>query len=319
MIDIIDTTLRCGLLVSALPYCAFPWIPVPNSGPPPQHLSDDRVRHLITRAALRAASAVTATGLLPMQRLATLMECHAAVAAARGPLSAISFSDFRALVTAGRGPEPGRSVLETLLPAGVEPLDFSQVTMLHRDGEVADDMFDVELEQRMLMHTLRKLGAEAGAVSDAQLQSEIEQETAYALLKKSGRQQVYENGRQDLIKHPAAAVRTCPICGCRRWSRRSIRTSATPRSIRVGGFLPGMQVADAGLAAAIRPRLGPGARCWHGPHAANGCLLPLRPPSGGAPPVLHPEGALPLPAPREAVLAPVIDAAPQAVPTAGQG
>lgn len=50
-----------------------------------QELGDVRVRYLVTRAALRAAKAMTEPGLEPQQRLATLMECHGTLHAARGP------------------------------------------------------------------------------------------------------------------------------------------------------------------------------------------------------------------------------------------
>ena len=66
----------------------------------PRALSQDRIRYLITRSVLRAASAVTTPALEPQRRLATLMECHGVVVAARGPLVPLPFADFRALASA---------------------------------------------------------------------------------------------------------------------------------------------------------------------------------------------------------------------------
>jgi hypothetical protein len=55
----------------------------------------------------------------------------------------------------------------------------------------------------MLLHTMRKLDKTAGSLSDRELQSEIDQETAFTLLHKQGDQKVYEAGRNDLIRRPA--------------------------------------------------------------------------------------------------------------------
>jgi hypothetical protein len=48
-----------------------------------QVIEEVRVRYPVTRAALRAAKAITTPGLKPEQRLATLTECHGTMLAAR--------------------------------------------------------------------------------------------------------------------------------------------------------------------------------------------------------------------------------------------
>ena len=283
-----------------------------------QALSQDRIRHLITRSVLRAASAVTAPDLEPQRRLATLMECHAAVAAARGPLVALPFADFRALITAGRDERTGRSALAFLLPDGVEPLDLETVWVLDDDGRVSDEAFDVELEQRMLLQTLRKLGAEAGAVSDQDLQSEVEQETAYTLLSKQGNQKMYVNGRTDLIEHPAGSVEQLSEL------RLPPLVAAFYEDIGYGsqyrGWWFACPVCRWPMRIAVR-RDGPGtvgsARCWHAPHTALGAAYLFDVPEPGVAPVLRPELFPQRPGPREAVLFPAFDGVPAALPTAG--
>lgn len=162
-----------------------------------QTLDEVKVRYLVTRAALRAAKAMTTPGLEPQQRLATLMECHGTMLAARGPGSPLSFGAFRRAL---------KGDLAGLLPEGIVPLDLDGMLVVDQDGQVTEGAFDLDLEQRMLLHTLRKLDRTAGVVSDRELQSEIDQETAYALLKKQGDQAVYVAGRSDLIRHPAGPV-----------------------------------------------------------------------------------------------------------------
>ena len=83
------------------------------------------------------------------------------------------------------------------------PLDLNGILVVDQDGQITEDAFDLDLEQQMLLHTLRKLDRTAGSVSDRELQSEIDQETAFTLLHKQGDQAVYEAGRTDLIRRPA--------------------------------------------------------------------------------------------------------------------
>ncbi|WP_204292804.1 restriction endonuclease-related protein [Micromonospora gifhornensis] len=271
-------------------------------------LGENRIRYLVTRAALHAAKAMTTPGLAPQQRLTTLMECHGTVLAARGPASPLSFGEFRRAV---------RGDLALLLPSGVDPLDLGGLRVVDQDGQVTEDAFDLDLEQRMLLHTLRKLDKTAGAVSGRDLQSEIEQETVFMLLSKQGDQLAYEEGRSDLIRHPSGPVSAlselklpplvvdfyedipyssvyrgwwfpCPIC---RWPMRlALRKDA--------GVLVGS------------------ARCWHAPHAEIGAAYLFRPPTDASAPELLPEPSPARPNGRESVLYPDVEALPEALPAA---
>lgn len=269
-----------------------------------QTLDENRVRYLVTRAALRAATAMTEPGLKPDQRLATLMECHGILLAARGPLSPLSFGEFRRSL---------KGDLAELLPEGVSAEDLHGTLVVDQDGQVTENAFDLDLEQQMLLHTLRKLGKSAGAVSDRDLQAEIDQETAFMLLHKQGDQKVYEAGRTDLIRCPAGSVDdlaelrlpplvadfyqdisydskykdwwfACPVC---RWPMRiAVRK-------------------DAGTPVGT-------ARCWHAPHADMGASYLFRLPADASAPLLLPEPAPPRPGGREAVLYPDLGEVPKA-------
>lgn len=274
-----------------------------------QAIEEVRVRYLVTRAALRAAKAMTTPGLEPQQRLETLMECHGTMLAARGPLSPLPFGAFRGAL---------RGDLAALLPEGVSALDLNGILVVDQDGQITEDVFDLDLEQQMLLHTLRKLDRTAGSVSDRELQSEIDQETAFTLLHKQGDQAVYEAGRKDLIRRPAGPVEdlselrlpplvadfyhkisydsvyrgwwfACPVC---RWPMRiAVRRNA---GTSVGA-----------------------ARCWHAPHADMGASYLFRLPADASAPELLPEPSSPRPGGREAVLYPDLGEVPQALPAEG--
>jgi REase associating with pPIWI_RE len=272
-------------------------------------IDEVRVRYLVTRAALRAAKAMTMPGLEPQQRLETLMECHGTMLAARGPLSPLPFGEFRRAL---------RGDLAALLPKGISAVDLNGVLVVDQDGQVTEDAFDLDLEQQMLLHTLRKLDRTAGSVSDRDLQSEIDQETAFTLLHKQGDQAVYEAGRKDLIRRPAGPVDdlselrlpplvadfyrdisydskyhgwwfACPVC---RWPMRIVVRREAGRSVG-------------------------GARCWHAPHADMGASYLFRLPADASAPELLPEPSPPRPGGREAVLYPDIGEVPQAQLTEG--
>jgi len=275
-----------------------------------QAIGEVRVRYLVTRAALRAAKAMTTPGLEPRQRLETLMECHGTMLAARGPLSPLPFGEFRRAL---------RGDLAALLPEGVSPLDLNGVLVVDQDGQITEDAFDLDLEQQMLLHTLRKLDRTAGSVSDRDLQSEIDQETVFTLLHKQGDQAVYEAGRADLIRRPAGPVDdlsklrlpplvadfyqkisydsayqdrwwfACPVC---RWPMRIVvrRNAGTS----VGAV-----------------------RCWHAPHADMGASYLFRLPADGSAPELLPEPSPPRPSGCETVLYPDLGEVPQAQLTEG--
>ncbi|MEU9127490.1 hypothetical protein AB0D08_05120 [Kitasatospora sp. NPDC048540] len=274
-----------------------------------QTLDDDRVRYLVTRAALRAAKAMTAPGLEPQQRLTTLMECHGMLHAARGPGSPLAFGEFRRAL---------RGDLAVLLPEGVRPLDLGGMLVVDQDGQVTEDAFDLDLEQQMLLHTLRKLDTFAGVVSDRDLQSEIDQETAFTLLRKQGEQAVYEAGRKDLIRCPAGPVDQ--LCELRLPPLVADFYREIPfDSVYRGWWFP-CPVCRWPMRVVVRRNAGTSvgaARCWHTPHADMGASYLFRLPADGSAPELLPEPAPPRPEGREAVLYPDLGEVPQALPAEG--
>lgn len=269
-------------------------------------LSDDHARYLVTKAAVHAAKALTSPGRRPEQRLETLMECHGSVLAARGPGSPLPFGQFRDALSGD---------LAQLLPAGVEPVDLKGLAVVDQDGQITENAFDLDFEQRILLHTLHKLHRTTGVAGVREFREEVEQETVYQALSKQGVQSIYENGRKDLIRTPAghtddlADLRLppsvadfyqeipygsthqgwwypCPIC---RWPMRLVlRKSA---SILTGS-----------------------ARCWHTPHAEMGASYLFRPTSDGSAAALRPESRPDPPTGPESVLFPDIDAIPEPTP-----
>lgn len=263
----------------------------------------------MTRSALRAAKAMTEPGLRPEKRLETLMECHGALLAARGPGSPLSFGQFRRAL---------KDDLAVLLPDGVTPLDLKGTRVVDQDGRVPEDAFDLDLEQQMLLRMLHKSDGAAAVISDREFQAELDQETVFTLLRKQGEQAVYEAGRTDLIRRPAGPVHElaelrlpplvvdfyrdipydsayrgwwfpCPIC---RWPMRiTVRNNA---GTTVGA-----------------------ARCWHAPHAEMGASYLFSVPADAGAPRLLPEPEPVRPTGREAVLYPDLGEVPAALPTEG--
>ncbi|WP_147945420.1 MULTISPECIES: hypothetical protein [Microbispora] len=274
-----------------------------------QKLDEVRVRYLVTRAALRAAKAMTTPGLEPQQRLATLMECHGTMLAARGPGSPLPFGEFRRAL---------KGDLAGLLPEGVKPLDLDGMLVVDQDGQITEDAFDLDLEQRMLLHTLRKLDRTAGVVSDRELQSEIDQETAYALLKKQGDQSVYAAGRSDLIRHPAGPV--SELCELRLPPLVVDFYKEIPYdSVYRGWWFP-CPICAWPMRLVVRKNAGErvgAARCWHAPHADMGASYLFRLPADSSVPELLPEPSPPRPGGRQAVLYPDIKEVPSALSADG--
>ncbi|WP_371782547.1 restriction endonuclease-related protein [Streptosporangium subroseum] len=274
-----------------------------------QTLDEVKVRYLVTRAALRAAKAMTTPGLEPQQRLATLMECHGTMLAARGPGSPLSFGAFRRAL---------KGDLAGLLPEGIVPLDLDGMLVVDQDGQVTEGAFDLDLEQRMLLHTLRKLDRTAGVVSDRELQSEIDQETAYALLKKQGDQAVYVAGRSDLIRHPAGPVNE--LCELRLPPLIADFYKEIPyNSVYRGWWFP-CPICAWPMRLVIRKNAGATVgvtHCWHAPHADLGASYLFRLPVDSNAPELLPEPSPPRPSGREAVLYPDVKEVPQALPADG--
>ncbi|ORT50904.1 hypothetical protein [Frankia sp. KB5] len=270
---------------------------------------DVKARSLVLRAALHAAKAVTAPELEPRQRLATLMECHGMMLAARGPGSPLPFAEFRRAL---------HGDLAALVPPGVSPLDLAGMLVVDDDGQVTEDAFDLDLEQRMLLDTLRKLDRTAGVVTDRQLREEIDQETAYTLLRRQGDQGVYVAGRSDLIRRPAGPV--ADLCELRLPPLIVDFYQDIPfGSVFRGWWFP-CPVCAWPMRLTVRKNAGGSvgaARCWHGAHADMGASYLFRLPVDASPPELLPEPSPPRPGRREAVLYPDLADVPQAVPAAG--
>ncbi|WP_045876481.1 hypothetical protein [Pseudofrankia sp. DC12] len=268
-----------------------------------------RVRYLVTRAALRAATTMTNPTLSPRQRLAALMECHGTLLAARGPGDPLSFGDFRRAL---------KNDLARLLPAGIDSPDLEGLPVVDGEDRVAEDAFDLAFEQRVLLKALDKPGNSALLINDQELQDEIDQETAFEILYKGGEQAGYVAGRSDLIRYPAGPV--SDLCELR----------LPPRVVDLYQDIPYNSVYQVHwfpcpacrwpMRVAIRRSAGSRvgtARCWHGAHAEMGAsyLFPL--PADGGVPELVPEASPRRPGLRESVLFPSISEVPRALPAAG--
>lgn len=269
-------------------------------------LSDLHVRYLVTKAALHAAKALTAAGWKPERRLETLMECHGTVLAARGPGSPLPFGTFRQALSGD---------IAQLLPDGVEPVDLNGLFVMDQDGQITEDAFDLDLEQRMLLHAMRKLNRGTGVVGVRELREEVEQETVYLALSKQGIQATYENGREDLIRYPAgtidalAELRLPPTVA-------GFYTDITYGSVHQGWWYA-CPICHWPMRLTLRKSAGSlvgSARCWHAPHAEMGAAYLFRPTDDRSAPALQPESRPERPSGRESVLFPGIDTIPQPMP-----
>lgn len=260
--------------------------------------------------------AVTKPDMKPEQRLETLMECHGAMLAARGPGSPLPFGEFRRAI---------RGDLAALLPTGISALDLDGIRVVDQDGQVTEGAFDVDLEQQMLLHTLRKLNKAAGPVSDRELQEEIDQETAFTLLRKQGVQAVYEAGRAGLIRQPAGTtddLADLPLPPLVAAFYQEIAYDSAYRHERKNdeGWWFACPVCQWPMRIAVRKDGGApvgSARCWHAPHADMGASYLFHPPADARAPELLPEPPPPRPGGREAVLYPDLGEVPQAKATSG--
>ncbi len=237
------------------------------------------------------------------------MECHGTMIAARGPANPLPFGEFRRAL---------KGDVAALLPEGVTPLDLDGMLVVDQDGQITEDAFDFDLEQRMLLHTLHKLDTFAGALNDQELQSEIDQETAFTLLRKQGDQRAYEAGRQDLIRRPAGPVEE--LCELRLPPLvADFYREISYDSLYQGWWYP-CPICRWPMRIAVRKNAGTAvgaARCWHAPHADMGASYLFRLPTDASAPNLLPEPSPPRPRGREAVLAPDLGEVPQAAPAKG--
>jgi REase associating with pPIWI_RE len=230
-----------------------------------------------------AAQALTDTDQPPESRLRTLMDAHGRILALRGPAEPMSFSAFRDLLTGD---------LSHLLPAGVPTAELAGVRLITPDGLYDDDLYDLELEQRLVLRTLARGAQARRPASGAALEAEMDQERVFSALRKRQDQAAYVEGRKALIENPAASdgelrkLRlpssvadfyrpiphaatydrwwfACPIC---RWPMRI--TTAVTHGARTGSV-----------------------RCFHKPHAVQGAAFYFKIPGRAEPPSLIPSGS----------------------------
>jgi hypothetical protein len=267
------------------------------------------VKSLVARSVLRAANAMTAPGVTPSARLATLMECHGSLMAARGPGSELSFADFRHQV---RG-DPSQ-----LLPEGIPGWDVDELRAVDADGHVTEDAFDIDAEQRLVLRILQKNSRGAGLISARDLDDEVAQETAFAQLYKAGSQKIYESGRTDLIRCPAGPV--SELSELRLPPLVADLYEDIPYASMYRGWWFACLVCRWPMRVALRREAGQQigvVACWHGPHQEMGAVYRFRPVEGIVPPELLPEPPPPPPCDREAVLWPGLEAVPEAKPVEG--
>ncbi|MCY1144114.1 hypothetical protein OWR29_39480 [Actinoplanes sp. Pm04-4] len=268
--------------------------------------SDLHARYLVTKAAVHGAKALTSPGQNPEQRLATLMECHGTVMAARGPGNPLPFGQFRDALSGD---------LAQLLPTGVDPVDLQGLSVVDQDGQVAENAFDLDFEQRMLLHTLRRLNRVTSVAGGRELREEVEQETVYLALSKQGVQSIYENGREDLIRYPAGP--TADLADLRLPPSVVEFYQDIPYGSTHQGWWYGCPICRWPMRLVLRKSAGTltgSARCWHAPHAEMGASYLFSPAKDSSPAVLLPEPRPDRLAAREQVLFPDLEEIPEPRP-----
>ncbi|GII89731.1 hypothetical protein Ssi03_77210 [Sphaerisporangium siamense] len=149
---------------------------------------------LLNTAFLIAGEALTAPGLRPEERLATLMECHGDALAALGPNARLPFSEFRAKL---RGP------IRDMLPSWISTEGLEDLTILDSDGYVTEDAFDLRWENAELLNLIRNLrDFSGGRVSADQVRNHLAQKEVFEAISGRGPEQ-YVHDRTNLITHPA--------------------------------------------------------------------------------------------------------------------
>ncbi|OLT12709.1 hypothetical protein BJF79_21665 [Actinomadura sp. CNU-125] len=263
---------------------------------------------LLNTAFLVAGEALTAPGLRPEERLATLMECHGEALAALGPHASLSFGQFRAKL---RGP------VRDLLPDWISSDGLEDLTVLDGDGYVTEDAFDLRWESTELLNLIKKLrDFGGGRVSPDRVRHHIAQTEVFEAIAGRGPEQ-YILDRSNLITYPAGDTGElsglglplkavgfytdisyqalyhdwwfpCPVC---RWPMKVTQHQA-------GGSEYGK------------------AECFYPQHADTGARYSFQPTNG--PPLLQPYAEAFRPTAREAPLhLTVPDQPPEARPAAG--
>lgn len=238
-----------------------------------------------------------------------LLECHGIVVAMRGPANGLTFAEFRKRL---------HEDVASFLPPGIEPQGLEDVATFE-DGSISGGLFDLEAEQRAVLRTARRLGHAVGSMDDATLRDEIDQESVYEALKRSGDEKVYAAGRRALVEHPVRTVEEVtdlPLPSVIRAAYQPISADA-----RIAGWWYPCPVCAWPMRITMergagRARRGAGvghARCWHRAHVRMGASYEFRVPADGSPPRLEPATKPPGLARREKVLAPVVEDPPRAL------
>ncbi|MFB7618597.1 hypothetical protein [Kitasatospora sp. NPDC056181] len=238
------------------------------------------IRNSVMRAASVAAAALTDADSDPEHRLRALMEGHGRVLTARGPGQPMTFDQFQQLLLGD---------LAALLPSGVPAEEMDGLRLIDEDNEFDPDMFDLDVEQRMVLQALRRAGYRGQTVGVDALDQELDQTRAHRQMTSTDSQDDYVAWRSALIEEPAGSVRDlrmlnlpatltefyqpipfdatydrwwfrCPVC---RW----------PMKITVHG---------------TNNRRTGQVRCFHRPHVEAGASYEFKIPAEGSMPHLNP-------------------------------
>jgi hypothetical protein len=264
---------------------------------------------LLNTAFLLAGEALTAPGLRPEERLATLMECHGEALAALGPSGRLPFGEFRAKL---RGP------IRDLLPDWIPSEGLEDLTILDADGYVTEDAFDLRWENAELLTLIKSLRAfSGGRVSADQVRNHLAQTEVFEAISGRGPDQ-YILDRQNLITHPAGDTGELSDLGLP-LKAVGFYTDVSYQSLYRDWWFPcpvcrwPMKVTEYRAGGSEYGK----AECFYPQHADTGARYSFQP-TGGGPPLLQPYGEAYQPTVREASLhLTVPDHPPEARPSAG--
>ncbi|MFI8456859.1 hypothetical protein [Kitasatospora sp. NPDC085464] len=254
------------------------------------------VRNSVMRAASVAAAALTNADSDPEARLRALMDGHGRVLAARGPGQPLTFSQCLELLLGD---------LSALLPDGVPAEEMKGLRLIDEENDFEPDMFDLDIEQRMVLQALRKAGFGGRTVGVDTLDRELDQTRLHRQLTSTESQQDYVAWRSTLIEVPSGSDRElrrlnipatiaefyqpipydavhdrwwfrCPVCW---WPMKITVHGANGRAVGK-------------------------ARCYHRPHVQQGAAYEFKIPAPGSPPRLQLLSTVVSAAGNAAVLAP---------------
>ncbi|WP_131738706.1 restriction endonuclease-related protein [Actinomadura roseirufa] len=264
---------------------------------------------VLNTAYILAGEALTAPGLLPQERLATLMECHGDVLAALGPATRLPFGEFRAKL---RGP------FGDLLPAWISNEGLDGLTILDGDGYVTEDAFDLRWEHAELVSLIRSLRDFSGQrVSADTVRSHLAQAEVFEAISGRGPDQ-YVHDRRNLITRPAGDAEELSGLGLP-LKAVGFYADISYQSLYQGWWF-GCPVCRWPMKVTEHKKAGREygkVECFYARHADTGARYSFQPTDGG-PPVLQPFTEPSQPSAREAPLhLSVPDEPPQARPASG--